>query len=205
MKPAYSIETERLLLRCWELTDAAALLALLCEHREAMLPWMPWVEPYPVALETQVEELRGMRHRFDGDQDYCYGVFDRASGEIVGGCGLHTRSGPHSRELGYWVRPDRWGQGIATELAAALTRVGIEVDEVQRIELRCEPANRASARVAEKLGFRLEATLRRRLGRALPLRDALVYSLLPEELPGSPAAERARAVRAFDAVGARIF
>ena len=205
MKPAYSIETERLLLRCWALEDAPELLALLVEHREAMLPWMPWVEPYPVALETQVEELRGMRRRFDGDEDYCYGVFDRASGAVVGGCGLHTRSGPHSRELGYWVRPDRWGQGIATELAAALTRVGIEVDEVQRIELRCEPTNRASARVAEKLGFRLEATLRRRLGREGPLRDALIYSLLPEELPGSPAAERAREVRAFDAVGARIF
>jgi RimJ/RimL family protein N-acetyltransferase len=204
--PAYSIHTSRLLIRCWALEDAPAVKDAIEANLEPMRPWMPWLAQYPVPIEAQVADLRGMRRKFDGDEDYCYGVFDRPSGEVVGGCGLHPRSGPDSRELGYWIRADRWGQGLATELAAALIRVGFEVLGVGRIDLRCEPANRASARVAEKLGFRHEATLRRRLGSASdgPLRDAMIYSLLAEELPGSPAENRARDLEAFDAIGTRI-
>jgi RimJ/RimL family protein N-acetyltransferase len=166
---------------------------------------LPWAARYPLGLEEQAAELRAMRRRFDGDEDYCYGVF--IGDEVIGGCGLHTRSGPDSRELGYWLRPDRWGQGLATELAAALTRVAFQVDQVERVDLRCDPANQRSARVAAKLGFRHEATLRRRIrppGGDGRLREAMIWTLVAEEYPKSAAARLAGGVIAFDPLGRRI-
>ena len=203
-QPAYRIETSRLLIRCWNPEDATELLRAIQADLPRLRPWLPWAVRYPMSLEDQMAELRRMRRRFDGDEDYCYGVFDRASGELCGGCGLHTRSGPGSRELGYWLRADRWGQGLATELAAALVRVAFEVDEVERVDLRCATDNRASARVAEKLGFRHEATLRRRINPPDAdggMREAMIWSLLDEELPSSPAARMAAGVVAFDGLG----
>ena len=206
--PAYRIETARLLLRCWNPEDSSELCHAIHADLERLRPWLPWAARYPMSDEDQMAELRRMRRRFDGDEDYCYGAFARPGGELVGGCGLHTRSGPGSRELGYWIRPDRWGHGLATELAAALTRVAFEVDEVERVDLRCAPDNLRSARVAEKLGFRHEATLRRRINPPDAdgaMRASMIWSLVDSELPASPAARLAAGARAFDGLGRRLF
>ena len=205
---AYRIETARLLLRCWSPEDASELLRVILADLPRLRPWLPWAVRYPMSVEEQMAELRRMRRRFDGDEDFCYGVFERTGGALIGGCGLHTRSGPGSRELGYWLRSDRWGQGLATELGAALTRVAFEVDEVERVDLRCAPDNRRSARVAEKLGFRHEATLRRRVNPPNAegaMQDAMIWSLVADEMSDSPAARLAAGVRAFDGVGRPLF
>lgn len=208
MLSAYRIETARLTLRCWNLEDATELLAVIESNLAQLRLWLPWATRYPMTVEEQLAELRQMRRRFDADEDFCYGVFERTGGQLLGGCGLHTRSGPGSRELGYWLRPDRWGQGLATELAAALTRVAFEVDRVERVDLRCDPANLRSARVAEKLGFRHEATLRRRVrppdGDGL-MREAMIWSLVAEEYPAGPAARLATVARSFDALARPLF
>lgn len=206
--PAYRIETERLLLRCWSTEDALDVLRVVEADLVQLSPWLPWAVRYPMTPEEQLAEIRRMRRRFDADEDFCYGVFDLATGELVGGCGLHTRSGPASLELGYWLASDRWGRGHATELGAALTRVAFEVHEVERVDLRCAPDNLRSARVAEKLGFRHEATLRRRLNptdAAGRMGAAMIWSLCADELAASPAARMAARAHAFDGLGRRLF
>jgi RimJ/RimL family protein N-acetyltransferase len=205
LRPAYRIETAHLILRCWSPGDTAALKSAVDSSVDMLQPWLPWAAHHPLPIEQVVGEVRAMRRRFDGDEDYAYGAFDPGESEVVGGCGLHTRAGPEARELGYWVRADRWGRGLATEMSAALCRVGFEVDLVQRLDLRCEPDNQASARVAEKLGFRHEATLRRRLKpRDGALRDGMLWTMLREEYPASRAFALAADVRAFDLLGRRL-
>ena len=44
-------------------------------------------------------------------------------------------------------------EGLATEIAAALTRVAFEVHQVNRVEIRCDPSNSPSAAVAKKLAL----------------------------------------------------
>ncbi len=206
--PAYRIETERLVLRCWNTEDANQVLRVVQADLEQLRPWLPWAVRYPMSAEDQLVDIRRMRRRFDADEDYCYGVFSLDGGELFGGCGLHTRSGPRSLELGFWLRSDRWGRGLATELAAALTRTAFEVHEVERVDLRCATDNLRSARVAEKLGLRHEATLRRRVNPPRgegTMRDAMIWSLVAEELEASPAARIATAARAYDGLGRRIY
>src|SRR6185503_3267255 len=98
------------------------------------------------------------------------------------------RLGEGGLEIGYWLAADEVGQGYATETSGALTRVGLELLGVDRIEIRVDPANEVSERVPAKLGFSREATLRRRLPerQGSELRDVNIWTMFRSELAGSP-------------------
>jgi RimJ/RimL family protein N-acetyltransferase len=191
--------------RCWEPADAPLLKDAVDSSLEHLRPWMPWAHDLPLALEETIELLRGFRGRFDLGQDFVYGIFTRDEAEVVGGTGLHSRRGPEVFEIGYWVRASRIGKGLCTEATAALTRVGLEHCGAQRIEIRCDPENVASAAVPRKLGFREEGVLRNVFhgSDAQPgRRDAVVFGLLHDELAATPAADAV--IEAFDAAGNRM-
>ena len=86
---------------------------------------------------------------------------DAATGEAVGFAGLvqldlEKREG----EIGYVVAAAARGRGIAGRAVALLTRWGFDTLDLLRIELRIDPANACSARIAERQGYQLEGTLR---------------------------------------------
>jgi RimJ/RimL family protein N-acetyltransferase len=199
---AYRIVTARLIIRCYEPSDATQLRDVVLANREH-LAGLTWSRREPQTLDDKVALLRGLRADFDLDRDYSYGIFDGDGATLVGAVGMHPRVGAGAREIGYWVARDRAGQGLATEAAGALTRVGFELGGWQRLEIHCGPENRPSARVAEKLGYRHEATLRRRVtdGDGRP-RDAMIWTLFADEYAASPAAQLS--LQAFDAIGRRI-
>jgi RimJ/RimL family protein N-acetyltransferase len=201
--PAYRIHTHRLVLRCWQPLDAPLLKAAIDANLEHLRPWMPWAQQEPEALQVKIERLRRFRGEFDLGRDFVYGVFNRNETQVLGGSGLHCRVGEGAREIGYWIHKDHINQGLATEVTAALTRVAFTIDQVTRIEVHCDPANVRSAAVPRKLGFRHEAILRQRiLGVDGKLRDTMVWTLLADEYPASPAA--AAELEAFDVVGQRL-
>ena len=117
--------------------------------------------------------------------------------------GLHPRVGPGGLEIGYWIRASATRQGIVTESTAALTRVGFEVCEADRIEIRIEPRQRG------ELGRPAQARLRRggdaaaaacRRGEGAPLRDVTIFTMFREDFDPSIAP----GIRAFDARGERL-
>jgi RimJ/RimL family protein N-acetyltransferase len=201
--PPYAIHTDRLVLRCWEPADAAGLKDAIDSSLDHLRPWMPWAAKEPQPLEAKVALLRRFRGDFDLGNDFVYGVFDRGDGAVVGGTGLHTRVGAGALEIGYWIRASRIGEGLATELSAALTWAAFAVCGVDRVEIRVDPRNARSAAIPLKLGFAEEARLRRRLEAGDgELRDALVYTLFADEFEASPAA--AARPGAFDAAGGQL-
>ena len=95
-------------------------------------------------------------------------------------------------QIGYWMDPAARARGVATSAVRALCRWGFATLGLELIEWRAEVGNLASRRVAEKAGFRVEATLRGRLVHRGTRVDAWIGSLLPAEMPaempaGSPA------------------
>ena len=164
---------------------------------------MPWASDEPKTLQDRIALLRRFRGNFDLDKDYTYGIFSRDEREVWGGSGLHTRQGEGALEIGYWIHVAHINQGLATEMAAALTKVAFEVHGVQRVHIQCEPNNARSAAVPRKLGFIHEATLHHRLldAQGNP-RDTMMWSLFEDGYPGSPAARAM--VEAYDAIGRRI-
>jgi len=197
--PAYRIETERLVIRCWDPRDAPLLDTAISSSLDHLKPWMPWAHEEPKSMEERIDLLREFRGKFDLGEDFIYGILNVEESEVVGGTGLHTRRGKHIREIGYWIRADLVRKGFATESTAALVRVAFEIDEVRRVEIRCDPKNEASAAIPRKLGFAKEGTLRGKdefLGTA---RDTEVWSLIVDEYASNPSSQTR--IKAFDAVG----
>jgi RimJ/RimL family protein N-acetyltransferase len=200
----YRIETERLVVRCYEPSDAPLLKAAVDASAEHLRPWMLWTPDEPEPLEDVVQRLRTFRAQFDADENWIMGVFTPDESRLVGGAGLHPRGGDGSLEIGYWIAVDAIGQGLATEVTAVLARVGIEVLGLDRIDLQAEVTNHRSAAIPRRLGFAHDGTLRRRLPRrpGEPRADALAFSLLREELAGSPCMQYDYV--AYDVVGNRL-
>jgi RimJ/RimL family protein N-acetyltransferase len=190
--PAYRIVTPRLVIRCWEPKDAPLLKEAIDSSLDHLRPWMPWARHEPQTLAEKVELLREFRGQFDLGADTIYAIFDAGEERVVGGTGLHPRIGPDGLEIGYWIRADAAGRGLATESTAALTRVAFEVAEVARVEIHCSAENRASAAIPRKLGYSLQE----------PAGDDLVFALTASEFLRSPAA--GAPVAAFDVVGAAL-
>lgn len=89
--------------------------------------------------------------------EYGYGlwVVETHEGKFVGDCGLTWQlvNGVRKLEVGYHVRSDLQGQGFATEAATACLNFAEEHTEASELVAIIHPDNRASERVAEKIGM----------------------------------------------------
>jgi RimJ/RimL family protein N-acetyltransferase len=189
--PPRRIVTERLVVRRHEPSDAPLVKEAVDSSLDHLRAFMNWAWDAPEPLGVVEDLLATFRAQFEAGENFTYGIFTRDETEAVGGAGLHRRVGPEAFEIGYWMRASRLRQGLVTEAAAGLTRAAFDRCSVERVEIHVDPANVASLGVAAKLGYVREATLRKRLPPlppSLERRDEVIFSLLEEEFPGSPAA-----------------
>ena len=197
--PAYRIETERLVVRCYNPSDAQMLADSVADNVEHLKPWMPWAHAEPEALEVKVDRLKRFRGNFDLGVDFIYGIFNPEETRLLGGTGLHTRAGDEQLEIGYWIHKDFINQGLVTESTAALIKVAFEIVHIHRIEIHCDPGNFASAAIPRKLGFTHEGTLRAKTHFLDRWSDSMIWAMLEHEYPDSPACKAN--IKAFDPVG----
>jgi RimJ/RimL family protein N-acetyltransferase len=85
-------------------------------------------------------------------------------------------------QMGYWVKPEARGRGIASRALRLLSEWAVAKVPTERVQLLTEPENAASQRVAENAGFRRECVLRSYLVVRGNRRDGVMFSLLAEEL-----------------------
>lgn len=105
---------------------------------------------------------------------------EKATGRLL--CRVGTSLQGVRGEVGYWSDPKIRGNGVATQALRRICRWAFDDYGLQILEWRAEVGNAASRRVAEKVGFRVEATLRGRVYHRAVLSDAWVGSLLRSEL-----------------------
>jgi ribosomal-protein-serine acetyltransferase len=159
----------------------AALVAVRASIAE-LTTWTSWCHAdYSYAdVETFLRKVE--TERFE-DRGYDFYICDRAETRVLGGCGLyHIDRATCGANLGYWVRSDATGRGIATAAGRLLARFGFHELGLARIEIIAAVKNTASQRVAEKIGAVREGLLRNRLrfhGRQI---DAVGFSLIPADL-----------------------
>jgi ribosomal-protein-serine acetyltransferase len=172
----------RITLRPLDMHDASAIYEAVLVSKQELMPWMDWCRP-DYSKEVTIEWLRNLPVAWEGGEGYEFGIFDTLSGQFLGGCGLnHINRFYLLANLGYWVRSDRAGEGVATEAALLVAQFGFRELELQRVEIVAGVENRASRRVAEKTSAHFEGILRKRIKLGDRNIDAAMYSLIPEDL-----------------------
>lgn len=148
------IDTARLRLRSWRVTDAPVLQAVLGASEAHLRAWTPWVVDGRDPSLGLEDRLAAHAAAFAEDREWVYGLFTPDERSILGACGLYPRIGAGALELGYWLAADATGRGYATEAAAALVGAAFASPAVARVEIRCDARNAASLALARRLGFR---------------------------------------------------
>ncbi len=146
-------------LRRWRSADAGLITRLVAANLEHLRPWMPWAQEVP-PLDEEEDFLTRMQRAWEERLDFAYAI-TRPTGEAIGGIGLHTRLGLGILEIGYWIAAAETGRGFVTAAVRALTDAAFTLSAVERVEIRCDEANRASAGIPSRLGFRLEQVVSR--------------------------------------------
>ncbi len=146
------VETPRMILERLRLEHAAEQRPLLLDPRVSATLW-PRAQ-----LPTEADMLESLRAKVDHWERHGFGMWllrDRDTCEMVGRGGLqHTfTAGLNDVEAGWAIAPERWGQGLATELAHACVEVGFNQLGLLELVAFTLPDNIASRRVMEKSGF----------------------------------------------------
>jgi RimJ/RimL family protein N-acetyltransferase len=193
----YKIETERLMIRCYEPADTIKLHEAILTSADHLRPWLPWMQQEPKSLGERAGLIRFFRGQFDLGLDYAFGIFDKKGNEFIGSTGLHTRIGKNAREIGYWISRRHIGKGFATEAVGALTKLGFRIEGLSRMEIHCVPENIRSRHIPLKLGYKLETIITP--DAPGDIRNMMIWALSKNDYDQSPL--RHLQIRAFDFVG----
>jgi RimJ/RimL family protein N-acetyltransferase len=167
-------------LREMEADDLDALMAIVSDETTLahtsleQIPSRDEEAAFIARVEAQRSEQPRMRYEL--------GVVVAATGELVGLSRLSVdRPQQRCGDLGYMIRRDHWGQGVATAATRILIRFGFDEIGLHRIWACHDPDNPASGRVLEKAGLTHEGRIREHLFVRGRWRDSVTYSILEHE------------------------
>jgi RimJ/RimL family protein N-acetyltransferase len=172
------LQGERIALRRWRETDVQPLWEAVHESADVLRPWMPWVTAYtsPAAAREFIERAT---MQWNEREALFMAIVDQESDLLLGGTGFDIPDWRLRKfEIGYWLRGDAVGKGYVSDAVRLLTECAFERFAARRVEIRCDPRNLRSRRVAERAGYDLEGHLRNHQldGEGQP-RDTLVFAL----------------------------
>jgi ribosomal-protein-alanine N-acetyltransferase len=180
MSSAY-IEGKQVRLRAPVAADYMAWSKLRGDSREFLTPWEPAWAPDELSRAAYRRRLRRYTQAARAGTGQMYFVFDRKSGDLLGGCQLsNIRQGvaQSAASLGYWMGRRHAGKGLMTDAVTTLVRHAFDRLGFHRIEAACLPANVASRRVLTKAGFTAEGTARKYLKINGEWQDHLLFAII---------------------------
>lgn len=172
----------RIGIRTYRSEDVPLLYAAVHESIGDLSQWMPWCGT-GYSVDDSMAYVATRDAEFARGEHYSFVACDLSNGAFLGSVGLNFVNRIHNfANLGYWVRSGRTRQGIATAATRLIAQFAFQELKFSRLEIVVAAENISSLRVAEKAGARCEGRLRNRLmlhGRA---QDAVMHSLVPEDL-----------------------
>ena len=166
-------DAEKIVLRTWRLSDREALLKYINNHDV----WINLSDriPHPY-LEANADQWLKGRQNKTPQVDFAIDL----EGEAIGGIGFELLQGIYriTANIGYWLAQPFWGRGIGSKALARATQYGLQELGLERLQAEVFAHNRASARILEKCGYQLEATLRRNTIKDGRIHDSLLYARL---------------------------
>jgi [ribosomal protein S5]-alanine N-acetyltransferase len=149
MPSTWQLQTDRLRLRPYRPNDVTPMRAVFGDP-EVMRFSQSGGDKSLEETAARVQKLIDHQTKFGFS---LWVVEDRATGAILGDCGLKQLEDGPEIEVGYRFAKAHWGRGYATEAAAASVEYGFIKLELSRIVAVVDPVNVASCRVIEKIGL----------------------------------------------------
>ncbi|MEM8914394.1 MAG: GNAT family N-acetyltransferase [Pseudomonadota bacterium] len=151
-----SLQTGRLTLRRPRRSDADSL-ALLMNDWE-VVRWLVQA-PYPYTRSHAVDWIAQNLSNLASGREYQFVICRDGDLDIIGHAGLRLDDDRRGGEIGYWLARRTWGEGYASEAAAAVLKFGFEDLQLGTIWATCLPDNTRSKRVLSKLGLRMAGSM----------------------------------------------
>lgn len=170
------------LIRSYRPDDADAIYEAVRESIPDLSPWVSWCHAY-YSIDEAKFFLKTQAEWWKEGSVYNFGIIDAVDGGFLGGCVLNRIDRTNRfANLSYWVRSSRTRQGVASAASLLVARFGFEELGLNRIEIVVATSNVASLRVAQKLGATREGILRHRITVRDKVYDAVMFSLIAEDL-----------------------
>ena len=176
------LETERLWLRPFHNHHLPDLHQMFSDG--PTMRFMPSL-PHADMVATEQEMAQMMSH----PEANLWVVCRKGSNEAIGV--VNYLGGTRVPGMGYIIRREFWGQGLAAEACRAVLGYGFDVLGYDRVELWIDQTNFASQRVAQKLNFRLKSRIPLKYAHEAREHLMLVFGLWAHEWRGEPVPDRA--------------
>lgn len=166
-------------MRAWREDDVDAAFEIVLRNREHLETYMQWMTPDYSIDSAKKFITDGIKNRLDKKT---LGLALERDGKLIGSTGFNRLDWTaRVCEIGYWIDRAEEGKGVVTRACRAMIDYAFHGLELNRVEIRCSTENSRSAAVPERLGFKLEGTLRQAdvlNGRA---HDFYIYGLLAQD------------------------
>jgi len=159
--------------------DAATVYEVVRDNRDHLDRWLRWSSQVR-SLEDAEELVARFRQKAECGEGFHWGIWYQ--GRLAGGLVCwYIEPDNRNAEIGYWLREDMVGRGLATRSASCALRHLFEDCQLHRVEMQCAVANVRSRSIPERLGFTLEGTRRESHWITDRFVDHVVYGLLAPE------------------------
>ena len=160
--PNEPLADDLVLLRPWIEDDVSANIMAFADPTVQRFSW-PRTTPYTEA-EARSFFADQLQARLRGEELNFALVEPTAPDFAFGGASLYgVDLEEQCAAVGFWLRPEARGRGIATHAIRLLAGWAFDGLDIARLELSCSPNNAASQRVAKRCGFVEEGLLRSNL------------------------------------------
>ena len=173
-----TIETERLILRLFEMRDAEKVVRI-CNNFKMYRYTLTL--PYPYTIENATTWIENHSENFDKDIHYTFAITDKFTGELYGSLGLSYDKTNKKGELGYIVAEEQWGHGYATEGTKAMIEFAFDVKKYHKVFAVFFSSNPASGRVLEKAGMIFEGKQVDHVYKLNQYHDLISYAVINKE------------------------
>ena len=173
------LETERLFLRAYDLTDAQGLFELRTNPQV-----MAHMDSHPYkSMQDAVDMIEKNQKLYEDKEGIIWVMVEKSTNAYIGDFGYWRLIKEHCRaEIGYMLHPEFWRKGYMKETMNTLFPFGFKEMNIHSIEANVNPENKASIQLLKSVGFKQEAHFRENYLFDGIFYDSLIFSLLESDL-----------------------
>lgn len=160
---------------------AAIMFKVIDKNRQHLRPWLSW-EKSTLRIEDSLKYLFEMDKKAKKGEEFGYGIY--IDNEYAGNIGIFDIDEKNkSAEIGYWLSAEFFRKGYMTEAVSIIEREVFLNTDLNRIRIKCDERNIASAGVIKKCGYIFEGKFRKDTYSEYfkDFRNTLVFSKLKSE------------------------